>query len=166
MVDGEQVQLRTAQRVLCQLGYHVVTVDSGEAALDVFLKSLDGEPFHLVILDMLMPRALNGLATLKVLRRHVPAQKALMASGYAPGQMSREVTENGVGWLPKPIPPRHWLVPCGWRWIAWLPASHPSDPHVFSMDLLRHVCPNAALGLSFPGIRAGATWFGQFPVPR
>ena len=102
VVDDELVQLRTAKRILCQLGYRVQTVDSGEAAVDIFLRSLDGEPFHLVILDMLMPGALNGLATLKELRQHVPDQKALMASGYAPGQMSREVTENGVGWLPKP----------------------------------------------------------------
>lgn len=105
VVDDELVQLRTAKRVLSQLGYRVVTVESGAAAVDVFANCLHDEPFHLVILDMLMPGALNGLATLKILRQHVPAQKALMVSGYAPGPMSREATENGVGWLPKPYTP-------------------------------------------------------------
>lgn len=105
VVDDEPVQLRTAKRILCQLGYRVVTADSGEAAVELFVNSMGSEPFDLVILDMLMPGALNGLATLKVLRERVPAQKALMASGYAPGKMSREAAENGIGWLPKPYTP-------------------------------------------------------------
>lgn len=102
VVDDERVQLRTAQRVLRQLGYRVSTAESGSEAIGLFEQNLREDPFQLVILDMLMPGSLNGLATLKQLRKREPLQKVLLASGYAPEQMSREAAENGVLWLGKP----------------------------------------------------------------
>lgn len=102
VVDDERVQLRTAQRILGQLGYRVSTAESGAAAIALFEREFDLDPYQLVILDMLMPGSLNGLATLKQMRNRKPSQKALVATGYAPEQMNCKAADNGVCWLAKP----------------------------------------------------------------
>lgn len=102
VVDDEQVQLRTAQRILGQLGYRVSTVTSGAAAIALFEQHLDDEPFDLVILDVMMPGALNGLQTLERLRQQNPQQRALLASGYAPEQLARDAAQQATNWLAKP----------------------------------------------------------------
>ena len=101
VVDDERIQLRTAERILKQHGYRVSTASSALAALALFDENMD-DPFELVILDMLMPGSLNGLATLRLLRERRPLQKALIVSGYAPEQMGREAAEHSVRWLAKP----------------------------------------------------------------
>jgi CheY-like chemotaxis protein len=102
VVDDEQVQLRTAQRLLKQLGYQVWTASSGAAAIELFDRHLEQEPFELVILDVMMPGALNGLDTLRALRKRNERQKALLASGYAPEQLERNAAELSTRWLAKP----------------------------------------------------------------
>ena len=102
VVDDEPVQRRTAKRVLGQLGYSVVTAESGEAALELFERCDPAQPYHLVILDMVMAGALDGLATLEQLRLRSPSQKAMMVSGYAPERMSQDAAGANVTWLAKP----------------------------------------------------------------
>jgi DNA-binding LacI/PurR family transcriptional regulator/signal transduction histidine kinase/ActR/RegA family two-component response regulator len=102
VVDDERVQLRTAQRVLRQLGYRVSTAESGMAAVALFEQNLADDPFSLVILDIMMPGSLNGLATLERLRISRPGQKALFATGYAPEQLARESGDASTPWLAKP----------------------------------------------------------------
>lgn len=56
----------------------------------------------MVILDVMMPGSLNGLETLERLRAHVPFQKALMVTGYAPEQLARDAADASLQWLVKP----------------------------------------------------------------
>lgn len=102
VVDDEQIQLRTAQRILQQFGYEVITADSGEGALQLIQHGGPSGQFQLVILDMLMPGSLNGIATLERIRRLRPYQRALIATGYAPTKLNRVATLDGVTWLAKP----------------------------------------------------------------
>ncbi len=102
VVDDEPLQLRTAQRLLRQLGYRVRTADSGQNAIELFEQASPEDPFHLVILDVMMPGSLNGLETLERLRAHVPFQKALMVTGYAPEQLARDAADASLQWLVKP----------------------------------------------------------------
>lgn len=102
VVDDEHVQLRTAQRLLKQLGYRVWTASSGAAAIELFEQHLEHEPFQLVILDVMMPGAYNGLDTLRELRKHEPSQRALLASGYAPEQLERSAAGLSTRLLAKP----------------------------------------------------------------
>jgi DNA-binding LacI/PurR family transcriptional regulator/signal transduction histidine kinase/ActR/RegA family two-component response regulator len=101
VVDDETVQLRAAQRMLKHLGYQVTTVQSGEAAIDLFKEEEISERFDLVIVDMLMP-GLDGVETVGQIRRHQPKQKAVIASGYAPEKTSVIANERGMSWLAKP----------------------------------------------------------------
>jgi DNA-binding LacI/PurR family transcriptional regulator/signal transduction histidine kinase/CheY-like chemotaxis protein len=101
VVDDEDGQLRTARLTLTQLGYDVVTAQSGEAALDVYAK-FGPQSFDLVVLDVVMPGGLDGRETLERLRALHPPQAVLMVSGWAPEQMDAISRDRGLAWLSKP----------------------------------------------------------------
>jgi signal transduction histidine kinase/ActR/RegA family two-component response regulator len=102
VVDDEQVQLRTARRILEQLGYEVTLVNSGREAVELFRARFPRQPFDLVIVDMVMPGELNGIQTIELLQETNPTQRVLIASGYAPDQMDATAAERGLPWLAKP----------------------------------------------------------------
>jgi two-component system, cell cycle sensor histidine kinase and response regulator CckA len=102
VVDDEAVQLRTAERILSHLGYTVETAQSGERAIEMCAARGDQRPFDLLIVDMLMPGGLDGLATIAQIRSRLPAQKVLIASGYAPDHLNEAARQLGLPWLAKP----------------------------------------------------------------
>jgi phosphoserine phosphatase RsbU/P len=102
VVDDEVVQLRTAQRLLRHLGYTVETAQSGERAIEMCGSSDAGAPFDLLIVDMVMPGGLDGLATIANIRRTSGSQKVLIASGYAPDHLNDAARQRGLPWLAKP----------------------------------------------------------------
>ena len=104
VVDDEPVQLRTARRILTQLGYSVVTAESGTAALELWQDRQSLPTFELIILDMMMPGP-DGLATLAQIRKLHPKQKALIVTGYTPQHMNQLNANQGVIWLAKPYTP-------------------------------------------------------------
>jgi DNA-binding LacI/PurR family transcriptional regulator/signal transduction histidine kinase/ActR/RegA family two-component response regulator len=102
VIDDEPIQLRTAKRILTHLGYAVETAQSGEEGIDMCSAASQSPSFDLLIVDMVMPGGLNGLATVAQIRRRLPRQKALIASGYAPDPMSAAAQQRGLPWLAKP----------------------------------------------------------------
>jgi signal transduction histidine kinase/ActR/RegA family two-component response regulator len=102
VIDDESVQLRTAQRILRHLGYAVETAQSGEAGIDMTLARSAEAAFDLLIVDMVMPGGLDGLATVARIREQRPSQKVLIASGYAPEHLNEAARQRGLPWLAKP----------------------------------------------------------------
>lgn len=102
VIDDEPIQLRTAKRILMHLGYNVETAQSGEEGIELCSAASQSPTFDLLIVDMVMPGGLNGLATVAQIRRRLPLQKALIASGYAPDPMSAAAQQRGLPWLAKP----------------------------------------------------------------
>jgi CheY-like chemotaxis protein len=102
VVDDEVVQLRTAQRLLRHLGYAVETAQSGELAIEMCGSNDGGTPFDLLIVDMVMPGGMDGLATVARIRHTLGAQKVLIASGYAPDHLNYAARQGGLPWLAKP----------------------------------------------------------------
>jgi CheY-like chemotaxis protein len=98
VIDDEPVQLRTARRVLENLGYSVVTAPSGEIGLGLLHDGDAPSEFDLVIVDMMMP-GMDGLATLERIRAIRPVQKALIVTGYTPLEADRGGSDP---WLRKP----------------------------------------------------------------
>ena len=98
VIDDEPVQLRTARRVLENLGYSVVTAPSGEIGLGLLHNGDAPSEFDLVIVDMMMP-GMDGLATLERIRAIRPVQKALIVTGYTPLEADRGGSDP---WLRKP----------------------------------------------------------------
>ncbi len=93
IVDDEATQREIAQQILSMHGYSVETVCSGEEAIGyVKQNSVD-----LVILDMLMEPGINGCTTYKEIRKIVPSQKALIASGFSESQDVKATLNMGAG---------------------------------------------------------------------
>jgi len=112
VIDDEPTQLRTASRVLGQLGYEIDTLRSGVAACQAFAAraserlastaSRGASPYDLLIVDMALNEAEDGLAVIERIRSIFPGQRALIASGNAPPERAEAAIAQGLGWLAKP----------------------------------------------------------------
>lgn len=103
VADDEPVVLEIARMALSQAGYHVVTADDGEAAVRAVEEAT--EPFHLVILDMTMPR-LSGEEALRRIRSKLPDVSVIVSTGYSESEAVDRFGGLGIsGYLPKPYRP-------------------------------------------------------------
>ncbi|MDD3991594.1 MAG: response regulator [Desulfobacteraceae bacterium] len=93
MVDDEASQREIAHGILTDLGYHVRTVPSGEAAIERLKK----EPADLVILDMIMDSGMDGLDSYRQILLQWPSQRAIIASGSSDSERVHEAMRLGVG---------------------------------------------------------------------
>ncbi|MDR2550809.1 MAG: response regulator [Desulfobulbus sp.] len=92
VVDDQKSQREIASRLLARLGYHPLTAQSGEEAIE-YIKHT---PVDLVMLDMMMDPGINGCETYERILRHVPGQKAIITSGYSNAENIRRATELGI----------------------------------------------------------------------
>ena len=81
------------KEILCKLNYSAKAVSSGEDAIE-YLKET---PVDLLILDMIMDPGIDGYDCYKKITEIVPAQKAIIASGYAESGRVRETQKLGAG---------------------------------------------------------------------
>ena len=79
VVDDEERQREIACRMLTQLGFKAESVSSGKKAIE-YLKEYSVD---LIVLDMVMPKGINGRETYQEIIKIRPDQKAIIASGYA-----------------------------------------------------------------------------------
>jgi len=92
IVDDVETQREIASEMLTKLGYSVVSVSSGEEAVD-YMKNHTAD---LVVLDMIMEPGLDGLDTYKNILKIHPCQKAIITSGYSETQRVKEAQELGA----------------------------------------------------------------------
>lgn len=92
VVDDQKSQREIASRLLARLGYHPLTAQSGEEAIE-YIKHT---PVDLVILDMMMDPGINGCETYERMLRHVPGQKAIITTGYSNAEDIRRAMELGI----------------------------------------------------------------------
>jgi len=104
VIDDDETQLRTYRRVLTHLGYLVETSSSGGRACELFKQAAGpgNQPFDLVLVDMLLGEALDGLQIVEQLQALVPKQKAIIVSGHAPNERADNAIKSGLAWLSKP----------------------------------------------------------------
>ncbi|MFH0878346.1 MAG: response regulator, partial [Lentisphaerota bacterium] len=79
VVDDMEDQRLIACGILRKLGYAASAVASGEEGLSF----LQDRAVDLLVIDMIMETGMDGLETLKALRKIRPHQKAIIASGFA-----------------------------------------------------------------------------------
>lgn len=93
VIDDDPRQREIASQILTSLNYSVSAVSSGEEAVD-FLR---GGNADILILDMIMEPGQNGRITYeKILEIH-PAQKAVVASGFAEDDDVKQTLALGAG---------------------------------------------------------------------
>jgi sigma-B regulation protein RsbU (phosphoserine phosphatase) len=107
IVDDDPIQLRTATRVLQHFGYAVDAESSGVRARQRFVNDQQPElgarsPYDLLILDMQLNEAEDGVQLYRRILERYPKQKAILSSGHAAPETTGLGTPAGLGWLPKP----------------------------------------------------------------
>lgn len=98
LVDDEERFLDTTRRLFTKKGYDILAATSGPEALAI----LRTEKVHVVILDLKMP-GMDGLATLKRIKKLYPMVEVIMLTGHATAETAVEVLKAGAAsYLMKP----------------------------------------------------------------
>ena len=92
VVDDVEDQRKIASEMLTKLGYSVVSVSSGEEAVE-YMKHHSTD---LLVLDMIMEPGIDGLDTYKKILEIHPNQKAIIASGYSETDHVKEAQKLGA----------------------------------------------------------------------
>ena len=99
VVDDEERQREIACGMLTKLIYNAEAVSSGEEAIEY----VKGHPVDLILLDMVMPKGINGRETYEEIIKIRPGQKAVIASGYAKTKEVDTAQKLGAGkYIKKP----------------------------------------------------------------
>ena len=84
VLDDEELILELVRDIFKVLDLKVETALDGREAVAIFKDAWDrGEPFDLVVLDMNLPGGLDGVGTLREIRKIDPDIKAVVSSGYS-----------------------------------------------------------------------------------
>ncbi|NWJ98396.1 MAG: response regulator [Chloroflexi bacterium] len=104
IMDDEPSLRRAMQRLITRLGYQVEVAEDGQKAIEIYQKARAiGQPFDLVLLDLMVPGGMGGKETIAQLRELDPQVKAIVSSGYSNDPVMANYTEYGfLGVLPKP----------------------------------------------------------------
>ncbi|MCK6571575.1 PAS domain S-box protein [Myxococcota bacterium] len=100
VVEDEEAVRRIVVGVLARCGYTVYEAGDGEAACEVFERH--GETISLIVTDLVMPGALDGVALVTRLRARHPSLRALYTSGYSAVADGRVDLVPGDNFLAKP----------------------------------------------------------------
>jgi len=83
LMDDEPLVLKVGARLLRKLGMEVETAVAGEEAVEAYRRRFaEGDPPHVVILDLTVPGGMGGAAALERLREIDPGVVAIACSGY------------------------------------------------------------------------------------
>lgn len=93
VVDDEESQREIATGILTKLGYHAVAVSGGEEAIPYVTE----HAVDLIVLDMVMPKGINGRETYEAIIKIRPGQRAVIASGYARTEELDAAQKLGAG---------------------------------------------------------------------
>jgi PAS domain S-box-containing protein len=101
LVDDEEVILDVSRKTLEKRGYRVLTAQEGATAVALYAQH-QGE-IAAVLTDMMMP-VMDGLSTLRALRRINPDVKVIAASGLSSNVNPAKVSDAGIRYfLNKPF---------------------------------------------------------------
>jgi len=100
VVDDVEEQRKIASGMLKELGYSVVSVSSGEEAVE-YLRT---HKVNLLVLDMIMDPGMDGFDTYKKILEIHPGQKAIIASGFSETDRAKALQGLGSGaYIRKPF---------------------------------------------------------------
>ncbi len=101
LIDDEKMIIAVGQELLEELGYDVLTAQSGREAIEIYRQHADR--IDLVIMDMIMP-GLGGGETFDRLKEINSDVKVLLSSGYSINGQASKILERGCdGFLQKPF---------------------------------------------------------------
>ena len=99
LVDDEKIMLKYLSKFLIKRGFDITTAMNGEDALE----KIKNQDFITVLLDVLMP-GMDGIETLKEIKRIKPMTEVIMLTGHASVQVAIEGMKLGAfDYLMKPF---------------------------------------------------------------
>lgn len=100
-IDDEAPVRAVGNEILRELGYIVITAESGKKAIEIYKEHSDA--IDMVILDMIMPE-MGGSETFAALKKINPDIKVLLASGYSMDEHTEKIIKNGsANFIQKPF---------------------------------------------------------------
>lgn len=98
LVDDEQRFIETTQNLLKRKGFEVITAGNGIQALE----TLERNNIDVMVLDVKMP-GMDGVATLKEVKRHFPTVEVIMLTGHGTIDSAVDGLKSGAfDYLTKP----------------------------------------------------------------
>jgi len=83
-MDDEETIRRMAQALLARLGFEVVTVSDGAAAVSTYAAAMkSGRPFTVVVMDLTVPGGMGGRQAMEELLKVDARVRAIVSSGYS-----------------------------------------------------------------------------------
>ena len=104
VMDDDPAVLKITRRMLERLGYGVETACAGEEAVDAYLRGLSADqPFTAAIVDLTVPGGMGGKEAARLIARHDPAARIVVASGYSDDPILADFRSYGfAGMIVKP----------------------------------------------------------------
>ncbi len=100
VVDDEPTILHIVEHVLSQAGYAIVTATEGEEALSLLNEIIPG----VILLDLHMPKGMNGAETIRELRRTHGQIPVIVMTGHPDSVLVSEALRHGpISLLSKPL---------------------------------------------------------------
>jgi len=100
LVDDEDMIIDVAEELLKEMGYHVLTAESGKEAIEIYEQNSD--QIDVVVLDMIMPD-MSGGDTYDRIKEMDPDVKVLLSSGYSLNGDAAQILDRGCnGFIQKP----------------------------------------------------------------
>ena len=101
LVEDDPAVSDFTDRALKDMGYNVVVMSDGEAALEQIIS--EGCPYDLIISDLIMPK-LNGKELIEKIRENYPDIKVLFISGYTDNHIVHDgLLDENVNFVQKPF---------------------------------------------------------------
>lgn len=100
VVDDEPAARTAVARLLQERGYTVYALNGGQEAIDF----ANTTPFDVLLTDFRMPGGLDGLTTVRAIRRIIPQVVAIIMTGHSSIDLAIESLKQGVhGFVVKPF---------------------------------------------------------------
>ena len=100
LICDDEEGVRESLKVILGDHYNLISVDSGEMALEALSHSKD---IKVTLLDIKMPQT-NGLDVLHEIKKKFPLQKIIMVTGYKSVETAAEASRLGAtGYIVKPF---------------------------------------------------------------
>ncbi len=101
LIDDEDMVVDSVEPMLKELGYTVITAQTGSSAIQLFTDNKDR--IDIVILDMILPEV-SGEEIYAKLKETNPDTKILLSSGYSQNGKASELLDRGCdGFIQKPF---------------------------------------------------------------
>ncbi|MHB9031378.1 MAG: response regulator [Candidatus Latescibacterota bacterium] len=96
LMDDEE-SIRTIVEILFgKLGYDITTVSDGASAVETYRKAMDeGNPYQVVIMDLIVPFGMGGKEAMQIMREINPDVRAVVSSGYSADSVMERFREYG-----------------------------------------------------------------------